>query len=990
MADQSLSYQIIFAGINQAVAGLTKLGSTVSSVASQIRSNVQGINAALGGIKAPNVGATGFGQFTQGANAATTAAGGAGAALNNLGNAANGATPGINSASGALKALAGIEIAEKLLEAGKILIELSDDATTAFNRIQSSTRTMNEAEGAFTGIKQVAIDTRQPLEAVAESFQQVTLATNALGLSYRDQVGITKELNELLVVSGASGQKAKNGVSDLLRGLAAGKITSQELRGMVHDVPALGQSIAEGLGVGVGALKELAKQGKLTPEAIIGALNKVNPEVQATFGKLTPTIAGGFQSLKDGIEGVIHDFNDLTGVGGGFGALLQTIGNHAGVLATTLAGIGTVLIASVLPEVLEFSAALLASPIGAIAVSVGVLSAALGYLGEQSFTVGGQTASGFQIASAVLETIGDTIKTVIAAFGVFFQSTDQGASTFESVLKGAFAVVAEAAKAAANFFIASWVGSFDLLKDLYGDFPGFMNLAFTATVNLAIAAAERVLNVWQGALRGVASVAGEIAPSVGSAINGALDKLTIHLPRAQASAEGKAFGATIGSEVKTAFSTDYVAKFGTAVVGHLKTITASAKAAQGALSDVHGGTAADGDDDKTKKKAQAISDYAKEVTKLKNAIYDEGLTATQLALADAFDEVGLKRDITLTGQKADAIRALVTQLQAAHAARQVTDELTKLQLANYELQQSEEDRAKVEARIAAGLPTDLKVITDKTKAIDDQAAANYRLAESNKNKDKQTAGVTRIQDGLKDDQIKNKGEDDARADKNLSSLTKAYTAIDRVVAKRKEEVAALKLSTAEQDKLNAEIDKQAADNKVEAKLDDQADKVEKLKGFLTDLWENPKAAMKKFFTDFLTNILTAIAKATILKGLLGPGQSSSGGFGSILSGALGSALGFGGGKAVGGSVSGSNFYMVGENGPELFAPGRSGTIIPNHNMPGSGASNISVGGSTIVVNGAMNDNMMNNIKAQQAAQMRYVVETIDKRVAYHKARGNMR
>jgi hypothetical protein len=39
---------------------------------------------------------------------------------------------------------------------------------------------------------------------------------------------------------------------------------------------------------------------------------------------------------------------------------------------------------------------------------------------------------------------------------------------------------------------------------------------------------------------------------------------------------------------------------------------------------------------------------------------------------------------------------------------------------------------------------------------------------------------------------------------------------------------------------------------------------------------------------------------------------------------------FGGGRATGGPIDGSKFYLVGEHGPELFAPGISGSIIPNH------------------------------------------------------------
>lgn len=46
----------------------------------------------------------------------------------------------------------------------------------------------------------------------------------------------------------------------------------------------------------------------------------------------------------------------------------------------------------------------------------------------------------------------------------------------------------------------------------------------------------------------------------------------------------------------------------------------------------------------------------------------------------------------------------------------------------------------------------------------------------------------------------------------------------------------------------------------------------------------------------------------------------------------GSNLFYGGGRATGGPVTGGTAYTVGERGPELFVPGASGTIIPNHRM----------------------------------------------------------
>ena len=59
---------------------------------------------------------------------------------------------------------------------------------------------------------------------------------------------------------------------------------------------------------------------------------------------------------------------------------------------------------------------------------------------------------------------------------------------------------------------------------------------------------------------------------------------------------------------------------------------------------------------------------------------------------------------------------------------------------------------------------------------------------------------------------------------------------------------------------------------------------------------------------------------------------------------LGDINPFGGGKAVGGPVSGGTTYLVGEKGPELFTPGTSGSITPNSAL-GSGSS-----GTTININ----------------------------------------
>lgn len=86
--------------------------------------------------------------------------------------------------------------------------------------------------------------------------------------------------------------------------------------------------------------------------------------------------------------------------------------------------------------------------------------------------------------------------------------------------------------------------------------------------------------------------------------------------------------------------------------------------------------------------------------------------------------------------------------------------------------------------------------------------------------------------------------------------------------------------------------------------------------------------MGRSWEDILESLIVSVAqlivKMYVLKALQASSFGSSG-FGSFLTALV---SGFAG-KAGGGDVSGGTPYMVGENGPELFMPNTSGTIVPN-------------------------------------------------------------
>jgi hypothetical protein len=124
-----------------------------------------------------------------------------------------------------------------------------------------------------------------------------------------------------------------------------------------------------------------------------------------------------------------------------------------------------------------------------------------------------------------------------------------------------------------------------------------------------------------------------------------------------------------------------------------------------------------------------------------------------------------------------------------------------------------------------------------------------------------------------------------------------------------------------------------------------------------------KEALASFFTsvadmflDMAAQIIAKMITMAILNQILGvlPGIGGAGSGTLALSsnpnvgaymgggGIEGITMGtFGGFKANGGPVSSGQTYMVGERGPELFVPGRSGTIVANDKM-GGGNTNVVV------------------------------------------------
>lgn len=115
--------------------------------------------------------------------------------------------------------------------------------------------------------------------------------------------------------------------------------------------------------------------------------------------------------------------------------------------------------------------------------------------------------------------------------------------------------------------------------------------------------------------------------------------------------------------------------------------------------------------------------------------------------------------------------------------------------------------------------------------------------------------------------------------------------------------------------------------------------------FLFDPFQNGLRGMLKGFIDTIRRMVAELMASYLLRQFFQYLSGFGGPIGTVAT-ALSSGLQK---RAMGGPVTSNTPYMVGERGPELFVPGSSGTIVPNHAMGGVTVSpvyNIDARGAT--------------------------------------------
>ncbi|HED3851492.1 TPA: tape measure protein [Enterobacter soli] len=178
--------------------------------------------------------------------------------------------------------------------------------------------------------------TRSGLDATATLYARLERSTRSYGVSVEDITKLTTIINQGFVVSGATAEEASNAIIQLAQGLASGALRGDEFNSVNEQGNRLMIALADSMNVSIGALRNMAAEGKLTTNVIVNGLLSQGDKIGQEFAKTTATIS---QSLEIANNNITKFFGENATVKTGvkiFSDSVISLSENLDVLSTTL------------------------------------------------------------------------------------------------------------------------------------------------------------------------------------------------------------------------------------------------------------------------------------------------------------------------------------------------------------------------------------------------------------------------------------------------------------------------------------------------------------------------------------------------------------------------------------------------------------------------------------------------------------------------------
>ncbi len=316
------------------------------------------------------------------------------------------------------------------------VIKLSDEYTKFTAQLKLATQTTQEYAQAYGDVKRIANSAQADLAATGVLYARIANGTRELGLSQQKVADITETVNLALKVSGATTEESASAMLQLSQSFASGTLRGEEFNAVNEAAPRLMKALADGIGVPIGALKQMASDGKITSQVMAQVLPKALADLRAEAESVR-TIGGAWTVLTNNM---LEYVGTEAKASSGAEVLTSSIGllaNNLHLVAAAAGGLGAAKLAEIIAGVgvkttagtlkaLEYAQAQSVQRAATIATSQAEASAAIATSERLAITQGAIVAS----REGAIAQLANANASIIAAEAQINASRSAGALSF--------------------------------------------------------------------------------------------------------------------------------------------------------------------------------------------------------------------------------------------------------------------------------------------------------------------------------------------------------------------------------------------------------------------------------------------------------------------------------------------------------------------------------------------------------------------------------
>ena len=403
------------------------------------------------------------------------------------------------------------------------------DTADAMQSINSQVRQVTSSETEYLAVQRQLLDvansTRASLESTASLYVSTSRALKDYGYTQQEILQFTEATNNAMTIGGVQAEQQAAALMQLSQALGSGVLQGDEFKSIAEAAPILLDTIAEYMGKSRAEIKKLGSEGELTADVIFKAISGASEKFSEQAAKMPMTMGQALTVFSNNWQSMISKMLNDSGAMSGIASIIKMIADNLNLVVPIVAGFG-VAVAAATAQVIGFNVAMLANPIGLVAVAIGAVIGLISQFGDQIDVFGGGWSNLLDVIQAVWQAITETIGAAIAEIKAWFggvtdwlnENVGGWSALFSRVMSAIATVVGAYVNAYINTFATGWM----LIKEAANNMPQFFANLGKAIGNVFIAAIEWMVNRAVGMINSMIDYANKAASMVG--VSG-IDKL---------------------------------------------------------------------------------------------------------------------------------------------------------------------------------------------------------------------------------------------------------------------------------------------------------------------------------------------------------------------------------------------------------------------------------------------------------------------------------